>query len=273
VPPALRDPSFPPDGGIPVSILVDYDGTVSVLDIGDELLVRHGPPAEVLLEQDERYDAGLIGSRDLMRWDMDVLPDDPALLRSEAASMPQDESLVTLVNTARRHGAAVEIVSDGLGFYVASNLVRLGLGDLPIATNENDVVGGGAGMRFPYGHPRCFVCGTCKRERVRAHQAAGRVVVFVGDGTSDRYACAHAEVVFGKGSLAAWCRAEGRPFHEWNRLDEVARWLEESVRGGVLPETAAEVADWRRRYAPPQPRPFICGPEVWGDGRMSAARG
>jgi 2-hydroxy-3-keto-5-methylthiopentenyl-1-phosphate phosphatase len=270
VPFALPAPAFPPEGGIPVSILVDYDGTVSVLDIGDELLARHGPPAEVLVEQDERYDAGLIGSRDLMRWDMDVLPDDAALLRAEAASMPQDETLVMLVECAQRHGAAVEIVSDGLGFYVESNLALLGLPDLPVATNENDVVGGGTGMRFPYGHPRCYVCGTCKRERVRAHQAADRIVVFVGEGTSDRYACAHAEVVFAKGNLAAWCRAEGRAFQEWHRLDEIARWLDESVRTARLPRATAEVAAWRGRFAPPQPRPFICGPEVWGDGRVSA---
>ena len=31
---------------------------------------------------------------------------------------------------------------------------------------------GGAGVTFPYGHPGCLVCGTCKRERVRA--APGR---------------------------------------------------------------------------------------------------
>jgi hypothetical protein len=59
---------------------------------------------------------------------------------------------------------------------------RLGLDDVPIATNANALRGGGAGVSFPYGHPVCHVCGTCKRERVRAHQAAGNVVVFVGDG-------------------------------------------------------------------------------------------
>ena len=87
----------------------------------------------------------------------------------------------------RERGALVEVVSDGFGFYVASNLAAIGVTDVFVATNENRVGEGGAGMSFPFGHPSCFVCGTCKRERVRLHQAAGRVVVFIGDGTSDRY--------------------------------------------------------------------------------------
>jgi hypothetical protein len=112
------------------------------------------------------------------------------------------------------------------------------------------------------------VCGTCKRERVRAHQAAGRAVVFVGDGTSDRYACAHADVVFAKDSLADWCRREGRPHRTWDRLSEVADWLSDAVADGGLPTSADDVADWRERCAPPQPRPFICGPEIWGVDRL-----
>ena len=115
--------------------------------------------------------------------------------------MPQDAAFPGFVDAVRARGAHVEVVSDGFGFYVASNLAALGVDDVFIATNENRVGEGSAGMSFPFGHPSCFVCGTCKRERVRLHQAASRVVVFVGDGTSDRYAAAHADVVFAKGSL------------------------------------------------------------------------
>jgi 2-hydroxy-3-keto-5-methylthiopentenyl-1-phosphate phosphatase len=253
-------------------VLIDYDGTISLIDVGDELLTRYGPAPEVIAAKDADYDAGLIGSRELMRWDMDVLPDDAGLLISDAAAMPLDASLVDLVARAEDMGIAIEVVSDGLGFHIQPALDRLGLSDLPIATNQNALARSGAGMSFPYGHPRCFVCGTCKRERVRAHQALDRAVVFVGDGTSDRYACAHADVVFAKGSLAAWCRAEGWPFEDWHRLDEVVSWIDAALVDGRLPTAADDVPDWRQRCAPPQPRPFICGPEVWGEGRSTPLR-
>jgi 2-hydroxy-3-keto-5-methylthiopentenyl-1-phosphate phosphatase len=268
---APQIPRFPSDGA-PVSVLVDYDGTISRQDVGDELLARFAPDPAAVTEQDRRYDAGLVGSRDLMRWDMEQLPRDAELLRQTAASIPQDETLAELVSVANRHRASIEIVSDGLAFYLESNLARMGLGDLSIATNENRLDGPAFGLSFPYGHPRCFVCGTCKRERVRAHQSAGRAVVFVGDGTSDRFAAAHADVVFAKHALARMCEREGWPFHRWRTLAEVADWLDPAFESGDLPATPAEYEGWRATRAP-APRAFICGPEVWGPDRTTPGPG
>ena len=203
---------------------------------------------------------------------MDVLPHDAELLRGEAARMPQDVAFPAFVVAVRERGAQVEVVSDGLGFYVRSNLHALGVGDVFVATNDNSVAGGGEGMSFPFGHPTCFVCGTCKRERVRLHQAAGRVVVFIGDGTSDRFGAAHADMVFAKDGLARICSAEGWPFTAWATFDDVLPQVERAFGDGRLPASAADLAAWQARHAR-APRPFICGPEVWGPGRTTPGPG
>ena len=189
----------------------------------------------------------------------------------EAEAAGQDEAFPAFVAAAREAGAAVEVVSDGLGFYVAPNLARLGLADLPVATNENRLRDGGRGLSFPNGHPACFVCGTCKRERVLAHQAAGRAVVFIGDGDSDRYAAGYADVVFAKGALAGFCPAAGWPFRALDRLrrdDRLARGrhrrrLAAGERRRRARLAGAPIPRWPARAD----RPFICGPEVWGPGR------
>jgi 2-hydroxy-3-keto-5-methylthiopentenyl-1-phosphate phosphatase len=231
-------------------------------------MARYYPDQAEIARKDAQYDAGEVGSRELMQWDMDVLPHDADLLRSEAAAMAQDEAFPAFVGAIRERGALVEVVSDGFGFYVRSNLAALGLTDVPVATNENTVADGGAGMSFPYGHPACFVCGTCKRERVRLHQAAGRVVVFIGDGMSDKYAAAHADVVFATGSLTRICTEQGWPFHEWRDFADVRTQVDAMFEDGRLPRSLAELPAWRAEHAPP-PRPFICGPEVWGAGRVT----
>jgi 2-hydroxy-3-keto-5-methylthiopentenyl-1-phosphate phosphatase len=240
--------------------------------VGDALLGRDYPNPEEIARKDALYDAGLIGSRELMLWDMDVLPRDGELLRRKAAAMPQDEAFPPFVAAVRARGAQVEVVSDGLGFYVRSNLAAIGVTDVFVATNENGVGEGPAGMSFPFGHPSCFVCGTCKRERVRLHQAAGRVVVFIGDGTSDRYAAAHADIVFAKGSLARICDAEGWPFTAWNDFTDVIGAVEKAFAYGRLPTDPGALPRWRASYGRP-PRPFICGPEVWGPGRTTPGPG
>ena len=252
--------------------MVDYDGTISLVDVGDALMARHYSDQAELARLDRMYDEGKIGSRELMQWDMDVLPRDSEMLTREAAAMPQDQAFPAFVAAVRERGAQVEIVSDGFGFYVESNLAALGVRDVFIATNENRVGEGAAGMSFPFGHPSCFVCGTCKRERVRLHQAAGRVVVFIGDGTSDRFAAAHADMVFAKESLARICDSEGWPYIGWGSFSDVSAEVERAFADGRLPADADSLADWRAAHGH-GPRAFICGPEVWGPGRTTPGPG
>jgi 2,3-diketo-5-methylthio-1-phosphopentane phosphatase len=256
----------------PVAVLVDYDGTISTQDTVDALLHAFVEDQAEVERLDRAYDEGTVGSRELMKWDLDALGPHPERLLAFAAGIPLDDGIVEIAARCRERGALLEIVSDGLGFYVAPTMARLGLEDVPIVTNEARFEDGHVEPVFPFGHPRCFVCGTCKRERVRAHQAAGRVVVFVGDGTSDRFAAAHADVVFAKESLARICEAEGWPHVGWQRLAEVAGWLDAGWRNGHLPTRVEEYDRWRATVAPAT-RPFICGPEVWGEGRTTPGPG
>jgi 2-hydroxy-3-keto-5-methylthiopentenyl-1-phosphate phosphatase len=260
-------PPILPTSGVPVSFLVDYDGTISSVDVGDELVQRFVADHATVAAKDADYDAGRVGSRELMEWDMAVLPRDADLLRATAASLPHDSGFPEFVTAVQALGAAIEIVSDGLGFYVEPNLQRLApeLAELPVATNDN-LIAGPEGISHPYGHPACFVCGTCKRERVRAHQVDGRVVVFIGDGTSDRYAAHHADIVFAKGPLARWCSEAGHPFRSWATFDEITAWAVAALDSGALPGNAEDLTAWHTDHGRP-PRDFICGPEVWGPGR------
>ncbi len=257
--------------GAPVSFLVDFDGTVATSDVSEMLLVQHATD-ERWRDYDALYDAGRAGSRDLLEWDLTVLPRDPDRLIATAMAQPHDPGFPAFVAAARRRDALVEIVSDGLGFYVRPALERLGLGDLPVATSELDLRTDPPSIAFPYGHPRCFVCGTCKRERVRLHQAAGRIVVFIGDGTSDRFGAAYADLVFAKDRLAEVCREEGWAHQVWTDFEGLARWVEAAFERGELPLDAAAVRPWRASRSIGA-RPFICGPEIWGEGLHHPPRG
>jgi HAD superfamily phosphoserine phosphatase-like hydrolase len=266
-------------GPAPVSFLIDFDGTISLTDISDAILAQHARGTE-WKERDLVYDRGLIGSRDLLGWDVTLLPDDEALLSKTATEQSLDQTFPAFVEAAQRWGAGLEVVSDGLGFYVSSALSRLGVGDVPVATADTtfDTGAGHPAISFPTGHPACFVCGTCKRERVREHHRRGNVVVFIGDGMSDRYGAAHAEMIFAKGRLARLCDEEGWPYAPWQAFTEITRWTEDAFASGKLPRDQAELAAARRDLVAsrwpgesvavhPEERHFVCGPEVWGPGR------
>ena len=243
-------------GAIPLAILIDYDGTVALTDVSDAIMFEYVQGSWEDLVR--KYDEGLMGSRDLMTWEMSLVRADPDRLLATAAAQPHDRGFGPFVARARAAGIPVEVVSDGFGFFIPQAMDLLGVGSLPIATANTTFQQGRAAIEFPNGHPDCLVCGTCKRARVLAHQAAGRTVVFIGDGESDRYAAGYSDVVFAKRSLVSICRQNGWPFRAWEAFAEIDAWL------------AATVDAWGRDPSSlpgPTRRPFFCGPEVWGAGR------
>jgi 2,3-diketo-5-methylthio-1-phosphopentane phosphatase len=256
--PAEPPPPLEP-GAPPLAILVDYDGTIAMTDVSDALMAEF-VTAEWEAKAAE-YDAGLAGSRRLMEWEVGLITAPPEALEALAASQPHDPGFAPFVRRAQAAGIPVEVVSDGFGFFIEPALASLGVRGVPVITASTTFPPGErARITFPNGHPRCFVCGTCKRTRVQAHQAAGRAVVFIGDGHSDRYAAGYADVTFAKHALLRLCVENGWLFRRWTEFVEIDAWL-----AGVI---EAWRADPTSPLVPrPTRRPYFCGPEVWGEGR------
>lgn len=240
----------------PLAILVDYDGTIALTDVTDQVLATHVPGHWEDL--DVLYEEGRVGSRRLMERQIGLITAEPAALLATTAGQPHDPAFVPFVRRAIAAGIPVEIVSDGFGFFIAPAMDALGLPDVPIITAETTLDPDGPRIEFPNGHPECFVCGTCKRNRVLAHKAAGRAVVFIGDGESDRYAAGYSDVVFAKKRLIPICEAAGWPFTSFMSFAEIDTWLAETLDAWRSDPSAVPR---------PAPRSFFCGPEVWGPGR------
>jgi HAD superfamily phosphoserine phosphatase-like hydrolase len=263
------DPPIPPlrQGEAPLAILIDYDGTISLTDVTDEVMAAHVPG--VWEEAAALYDAGRMGSRRLMAWEMDLVRADPVALLATAAEQPHDDGFVPFVRRAQAAGIPIEIVSDGFGFFIEPALARLGVPELPVVTARTTFSRDRATIEFPNGHPTCLVCGTCKRARVLAHRAAGRRVVFIGDGESDRYAAGYADTVFAKRLLERICLDAGWPFQRWTRFAEIEAWLAATLAAFAAdPGSVAAIPPG----APP-PNGFFCGPEVWGEGLVDPPEG
>lgn len=243
-------------GDPPLAILVDYDGTIARTDVSDAIMA--GFVSGEWEAYAAAYDAGLVGSRRLMEWEIGLIRAEPAALSAKAAAQPHDAGVVGFARRAQAAGIPVEVVSDGFGFFIQPALEALGLADLPVITAATTFADGRGRITFPNGDPACFVCGTCKRNRVLAHQAAGRAVVFIGDGESDRYAAGYADIVFAKHALEQICIERGWPFRRWTEFAELDAWLARRLAG-----FAADPAS----IAGPRRRPLFCGAEVWGPDR------
>jgi 2-hydroxy-3-keto-5-methylthiopentenyl-1-phosphate phosphatase len=249
-------------GDVPLAILVDYDGTVALTDVSDTILAEHVSGAWEA--EAAAYDAGLMGSRRLMEREVEMMDAPEAVFLVTAAAQPHDPGFVPFVRRAQAAGIPVEVVSDGFGFFIGPALEALGVGDVPVISAVTTFAGRRASIAYPNGHATCFVCGTCKRNRVLAHQAAGRAVVFIGDGESDRYAAGYSDIVWAKRALVRICLEAGWPFNRWTEFREIDGWMLERLSAWEADPTTLPA---------PATHPFFCGPEAWGEGLFDPPRG
>jgi 2-hydroxy-3-keto-5-methylthiopentenyl-1-phosphate phosphatase len=236
-----------------LTVLVDYDGTIATADVSDEVMRRFAA-LDSWAPLEAAYLAGEIGSRRLLTLQAELLRDQDGAIEAmaDADEEDHDRTFVAFVDLLRHRSIPLEVVSDGFGFFVAPALERMGLGHVPVVTALTSFDRGRVEIDFPNGHPRCLVCGTCKRERILVHQRAGRHVIFIGDGFSDLYAAAHADTVFAKDHLAEICRARGWPFESWGDFSDIGRTIEDGLASG--------------RFATARRWDYVCGPEIWPPG-------
>jgi 2-hydroxy-3-keto-5-methylthiopentenyl-1-phosphate phosphatase len=198
------------------SVFLDFDGTISTVDVVMHLLERAASPEWWQLH--EQFERGEIGSRECILGEWALVDGDPAMLRAVAAEVALDSGFVPLVDAVRDAGAELVVVSDGFGFYVHDVCAPLGI---DVLTNAVDFATGE--LRFPHEDLRCAcsACGMCKQAPIRDAQRRGRTTVLIGDGTSDRQAASLADVVFAKDPLASWCSSSGVAYTPFATLDDV----------------------------------------------------
>jgi 2-hydroxy-3-keto-5-methylthiopentenyl-1-phosphate phosphatase len=198
------------------SVFLDFDGTVSTVDVGMHLLGHAAKPE--WWELHEQYELGEIGSRECLFDQWALVEGDEVTLRALASEVALDPGFEPLVRDLRARGADVVVVSDGFGFYVEDACAPLGI---DVLTNAVDFAGGE--LLFPHEDRccPCSTCGVCKQAPIKDAQYRGQTAVLVGDGASDRQAALLADVVFAKDSLATWCASFGVAFLPFASLEDV----------------------------------------------------
>jgi 2-hydroxy-3-keto-5-methylthiopentenyl-1-phosphate phosphatase len=202
------------------SVFLDFDGTISTVDVGVHVLTRAAPDEWRVI--DENFRRGVIDSRECILDEWDLVEGDEATLRAIAAEVALDPGVGPLVDALRAAGAELTVVSDGFGFYVEDAVRPF---RLDVLTNEVDF----ATRRLEFPHEDrccpCASCGTCKQAPIKDAQHRGRSTMLIGDGASDRKAALLADAVFAKDALAAWCSAFGVEYVPFATLADVHRVL------------------------------------------------
>ena len=210
-------------------LLVDFDGTIAMIDTVDGLLSLHAEPKWLKIES--AWLAGEIGSRDAMAAQVALLRLDSAELDAFVDSVALDPGFTEFADFCVANKLPVTVVSDGIDHVVSRVLANHDL-DFPVRANHLEKIGHDRWkLSFPYSADGC-ASGNCK---CRAPSNTGTYRILIGDGRSDFCAAATVDLCLAKGKLIDHCRAEGIPHVAFRDFHDVTRIMSDLTSGRVSP--------------------------------------
>jgi 2-hydroxy-3-keto-5-methylthiopentenyl-1-phosphate phosphatase len=210
-------------GTRPLSIVFDYDGTITERDLLQPIAREFGDPT-VVGELDRALDEGRITLREEIVGEYATVR---ASLEHVLAWVFERTrirpGLDELLGLARRHGWHTLVVSSGFHELIGPVLERAAL-EVDVFANRVDPLADGWIVDWRYDED-CPSCGqSCKRSTV-PRLTRGAPVVYVGDGYSDRCAAEAADRVFAVHGLARHLERRGLPFQPFSDFFDVAAAL------------------------------------------------
>ncbi len=192
-----------------VRIFTDFDGTITRGDVGDALFERFGGADSVKAVAD--YRDGRLSAVSCFQAECAACGEvDVRNLRDFLDHREIDETFPEFVSWCRERGYALMILSDGMDYYIDEILSRNGLGDVEHRANHLELrVTGATGSHrtadvsqksaapdmpdrvefvpsFPHTDEVCDRCASCKRNHILTMSADDDVIVYIGEGYSDR---------------------------------------------------------------------------------------
>ena len=211
-------------------VFCDFDGTITQLDVTDQILTQLAHPSWREIEQE--WMMGLIGSRECLERQIALVDAPAGELHSVIDSVALDAEFKPFCQFARKKRLPVYIVSDGFDYVIRRVLKRAGVeryfrSGVSLFASALRQEGRRLVPSFPHSPEPCaHGCATCKAALIRRLRQGRQPVIFVGDGMSDRFAVELADVVFAKRHLLAYCRENGIVCHPFETFKEVHATLE-----------------------------------------------
>jgi 2-hydroxy-3-keto-5-methylthiopentenyl-1-phosphate phosphatase len=206
-------------------IFCDFDGTICIPDSCDFLLSRFA---------DDRWKA-----LDVAVWRGDITEREAfieqiSLLRvswpdaelSLLNGIKIREGFAAFVKFCRAHNFPLAILSSGLCELIDVLLKMVGVDDLPVFAHRAEIRGDHWRV-IPFDGPRLEEhCSHCKCAHLEAARAAGKKIIYIGDGYTDLCPAPRADVLFATGKLAMALQRDNQPFIPFAAFSDIEHELE-----------------------------------------------
>lgn len=214
-------------------VFCDFDGTITLADVTDEILSQLADPAWQDIERE--WKTGRIGSRECLARQLALVETTPGELNAVIDSIPLDPGFAEFVRFVRKKRIPFVVTSDGMDYVIRRVLAHSGLHLRPrngsqFFSTAGLLVAGRLSISFPHAADSCtHGCATCKPAVMRNLRGNRWPVIYVGDGLSDQHAVRRADFVYARQPLLDICRSEDIPCRPFDTFADIVlalgRWL------------------------------------------------
>lgn len=211
----------------PMVIYSDFDGTITLQDVSDELFKKYGDfdLYQSKLRNNEinikdywyqfcKYLSGKVTKKDIVDF---------------VQKFEIDPHFNLFYKFCKNNEIKFCIISDGFIEYIEPILDKYGISEIKVFANKlefNNIVE----PIFPFASESCNCnCASCKRNIILTHSAPEEIIIYIGDGYSDYCAAQHSDIVFAKKNLAAFCNSNKIPHYPFKNFFEIYNTLHKII--------------------------------------------
>jgi len=207
-------------------IFMDFDGTVTQQDVGEELFRKFAEEEKVNKIIDD-----LLNDRISSRECWIKLCSAVSLVNKNEfddfiVSIPLDPTFVKFKDYCKSENIELYILSDGFDYYIEKIFEKNRINGLTVYTNHLEIVDGKLIPSFPYYDDASFSSANCKRNHIINHSSEEDFTVFIGDGNSDKDSIEYCDFIFAKDDLLKFCEKERITYFPFKNFDDVIKKLD-----------------------------------------------
>lgn len=209
-------------------VLCDFDGTISLGDVTDNLLTQFAKKEWEGIEK--QWLKGQIGSKECLHKQISLINASKTQINHALEQIKIDPWFITFVEQ-QKNDFSVQIVSDGLDYAINYILKCHGCGVVPIAANKfYPIYRCHWKIDFPYSSPSCVTAsGNCKCQHVKSQRKHFNPIFYVGDGASDFCVSRKVDLVFAKDKLIDYCKQNKINYYPINGFEDVLALLQTQI--------------------------------------------
>jgi len=224
-----------------LKIFCDFDGTITLKDLSDELFKSYGnfQLYNSMLRKNE------ISIYEYWKMTFNTLPSNFSIKDLENFALQQeiDTYFYDFCIFCKQNTIPISIVSDGYIEYINPILKKLNLDFVNVFSNRL-IFADSIMPVFNGATESCKCpCASCKRNVILNNSSDDDIIIFVGDGYSDFCVAEHSDIIFAKRYLAKYCTENKIPHYYFKSFFDVKKILSEIIikKGKLKPRRQAQI--------------------------------